>query len=344
MITAAALIATGIPAAQAQAFEAPLQAACARYGIDTPARMAAFVAQCAHESRNFTALEEGLFYRSADRIRAIFPSRVPSLAAAQALVGNPEALADCVYAGRNGNGDEASGDGYRYRGRGLIQLTGRGNYERAAGALARDYLATPDLVAAAEDACLTAGWFWDTGNLNALADAGRFDAITRAVNGSAMAGAAERRELYEQALKAFTPEPAPATRGAAVSVQVPAPQAAAKKTAPPPKPATGAKRATKEAPSRKKQAATKKATSTKRTSPTKRAATKRAGTKSATATKRPAAPKRAAPAKRATSAKRAASAKPATASRKTPARKATAPAAKPRAPAARHRAAKPVRA
>jgi putative chitinase len=373
MITAANLVAAGIPAAQAQTFEAPLQATCVRFGIDTPARMAAFVAQCAHESRNFTALEEGLFYRSADRIRAIFPSRVPSLAVAQPLVGNPQALANCVYAGRNGNGDEASGDGFRYRGRGLIQLTGRSNYERAADALARDYVATPDLVAAAEDACLTAGWFWDTGNLNALADAGRFDAITRAVNGPAMAGADERRELFERALTAFapepapeTPEPAPATRGASMPEPGPAAQPAAKKkAAPSAKPVTAPQAAAKKVAAKKKAAATKtRAAPKKAGSASKRgASTKKAATKKrVTATKRPVASKRATPSRRATvskrpassmrsaTSKRTASAKPAAAakraapSRKPNPRKPTTTAAKSRAPAAKRRSAKSVRA
>jgi putative chitinase len=338
MITVAALVATGIPSAQAQSFAAPLQAACDRFSIDTPGRMAAFVAQCAHESSNFTALEEGLFYRSADRICKIFPSRVANVAAAQALVGNPQALADCVYAGRNGNGDEASGDGYRFRGRGLIQLTGRANYERAANALARDYIADPDLVAAADDACLTAGWFWDASKLNALADAGSFDAITRAVNGPAMAGAAERRELFELALRAFSPEaPADAERDvpaavvergmptaavrAAVPAQAPAEQASVKRApvakAAPKKPA--AKR-----PAAKK-AATGKPAAKKKTLAKKAGAKKSAGRNAGA--KKPGARKTAVKKATRASAKRAAGRKPApkkATAKKAPAKTATA--------------------
>lgn len=203
MIEVASLVAAGIGPTQARTFEAPLLAACAAFEIDTPARQAAFVAQCAHESRLFTVLEENLFYRTPERICAIFRSTVPTLAIAQTLAGNPQQLANHVYANRNGNGDEASGDGWRYRGRGLIQLTGRKNYTRAAQDLDRDYVATPDLVLQPADACLSAAWFWHAGNLNALADAGRIDDITRAINGPAMAGARERRQLTDAALSAF---------------------------------------------------------------------------------------------------------------------------------------------
>jgi putative chitinase len=203
MISVQSLVAAGIGPTQARAFEAPLNAACARFGINTAQRQAAFVAQCAHESGLFVHLEEGLFYRSADRICAIFKSRVPNLAAAQALVGNPKGLANRVYAGRNGNGNEASGDGWRYRGRGLIQLTGRNNYASAAAKVARPYVEQPDLVLQPEDACLTAGAFWDTAKLNAVADRGEFDAITRAINGAGMVGAAERRALFDACLNVF---------------------------------------------------------------------------------------------------------------------------------------------
>jgi len=203
-IDVAALVAAGIAPTQARQFEAALNDTFARFSIDTPLRRAAFVAQCAHESALFTTLEESLYYRKPERICAVFKSKVPTLDSAQALACNPQLLANRVYANRNGNHDEASGDGWRYRGRGLIQLTGRANYARAAADLARDYVAEPDLVLQPLDACLTAGWFWNAGKLNALADAKRIDDITRAVNGPAMAGAKERRELFEAALAAFT--------------------------------------------------------------------------------------------------------------------------------------------
>ena len=173
-------------------------------------------------------LEEGLYYRTAERICAIFRGSVPDVASAQCLACNPKALANRVYAGRNGNRDEASGDGWRYRGRGLIQLTGRANYARAAKALACDYVGEPDRVLEPFDACLTAGWFWDAARLNALADAGCIDDITRAINGRAMAGARERRELYQAALAAFMPT-APVRRANAEAID-PSPRTAKRVT------------------------------------------------------------------------------------------------------------------
>jgi len=200
----ARLIAAGIAPTQARTFVAPLSVACQKFGITSPVRQAAFVAQCSHESTAFTRLEESLYYRTPERIRQMWPSRVPSLAEAAKLCKNPKALANHVYAGRNGNGDEASGDGFAYRGRGLIQLTGRANYRAATQSPARDYEARPELVATPEDACLTAAWFWASHGCNQLADTSQIDAITRVINGNAMAGATERRELFREALEAFS--------------------------------------------------------------------------------------------------------------------------------------------
>jgi putative chitinase len=165
--------------------------------------VAGFLAQCRVESSDFTALEEGLYYTTPERIRAVFPSRVPSLADAATLCRNPQRLANRVYAQKIGNGDEASGDGWRYRGRGIKQLTGRANYAEASRALGRSYLTSPDLVAQPEDACLTAAWFWHAAKCNLLADSAQWDAITRAVNGPAMLQADRRRQYSEQALGAF---------------------------------------------------------------------------------------------------------------------------------------------
>jgi putative chitinase len=202
-LTIAQLVAAGIGATQARQYVEPLNEACQYADIDTPARVAAFLAQCAHESRSFTQLEEGLYYRSPERIKLMFPGSVPTLEIAQRLVGRPEALANCVYANRLGNGDAASGDGWRYRGRGLIQLTGRAHYMAAGDALAQPYKSEPERVARPRDACLTAAWFWLTKGLNVLADSAQIDAITRAVNGRAMAGAAERRQMFDEAARAF---------------------------------------------------------------------------------------------------------------------------------------------
>jgi putative chitinase len=203
LITVAALIAAGIGPAQARQFSQPLAVACQRFEINTPARIGAFIGQCRVESAGFTMLEESLFYRQPERIRAIFPSRVPDLMTAQLYVRQPERLANLVYANRLGNGDTASGDGWRYRGRGLKQLTGRDNYAAAQEALGVQYLQRPELVALPGDACLTAAWFWHTNKCNVLADSAQWDAITRVVNGPGMVARAERRAYTEQAVEAL---------------------------------------------------------------------------------------------------------------------------------------------
>jgi len=194
------LIACGVSPTAARAFAQPMTAACERFGISTPRRKAAFLAQAMHESAKFSVLEENLHYSTPERVRAVFPSRVLSLDAARPLVRNPQALANRVYSDRLGNGSEASGDGWRYRGRGIFQLTGRANYAAAEQALDSPYIAQPELVAQPLHAALTAGWFWDRGRLNAPAEDGDIDAITRAINGRAMLGRRERAELYLAAL------------------------------------------------------------------------------------------------------------------------------------------------
>lgn len=194
------LIQLGVEPTQARRFADPLRGAMALFAIDTPQREAAFLAQCMAESARFTRLEENLYYTTPERIRSVFPSRVKTLAEAATLTRNPQRLANLVYADRNGNGDEASGDGWRYRGRGLFQLTGRANYARAATALAVDYVGQPDLVIDPSYACLTAAWFWQAHGCNEMMDAGRFDATTRAINGPAMLHARERLAYYQDAL------------------------------------------------------------------------------------------------------------------------------------------------
>lgn len=207
MISVAALVACDISPTQARIFADPLSIACARFDINTPARISGFVAQCNVESRGFTTLEESLFYRDAVRVQRIFRSRIRDLEHAASLTRNPKALANCVYAGKNGNGDEASGDGWRYRGRGLKQLTGRGNYRDASVELGRPYEEQPDLVLEPADACLTAAWFWHTRKCNVLADSSQWDAITKAVNGPAMLEADRRRQLSEEGLQALLVNP-----------------------------------------------------------------------------------------------------------------------------------------
>jgi len=202
-ITPASLIAAGIGPTQASAFAAPLAAAFARFDISTPSRAAAFLGQCMVESSLLVHLEENLFYSSPDRIYAVFPSHFTGPGEATFYAKNPAKLGSRVYANRLGNGDEASGDGFKYRGRGLLQITGRDAYRNAATGLARDYAGSPDLVAQPADACLTAAWYWHNAKCNVLADAGDFDAVTRAVNGRAMLQATLRRQYTQQALAAL---------------------------------------------------------------------------------------------------------------------------------------------
>lgn len=197
------LIAAGIHATQARHFLEPIRQACERFRIDTPRRRAAFIAQIAHESTNFTRLEENLFYTTPERIRAVFPSTVPTLAQACTLVRAPQALANHVYARKNGNGDAASGDGWRYRGRGLIGLTGLGNYLRAEQALGRSYVTQPDLVAQPADAALTSAHWWHLNDCNRLADAWELDAITRRVNGPGMQGRSHRAAVANDLIEAL---------------------------------------------------------------------------------------------------------------------------------------------
>jgi putative chitinase len=171
------------------------------YEINTPQRIAAFIAQCAHESGGFTALKENLNYRAAT-LRKIFPKYFPNDEIANhyaSLPNKQQAIANKVYANRMGNGDEASGDGYRYCGRGLIQLTGKDNYSWFAASLeisveeAAQYLETFE--GAAQSAC----WFWETNKLNQWADAGDILTLTKRINGGTI-GLEDRKKHYEHAL------------------------------------------------------------------------------------------------------------------------------------------------
>jgi putative chitinase len=171
------------------------------YEINTPQRVAAFIAQCAHESGGFMVLKENLNYKAAS-LRKIFPKYFPDDAIAQRYASMPnkqEAIANRVYANRMGNGPEESGDGYRYCGRGLIQLTGRQNYTWFAASLeitpeeATEYLGTFE--GAAQSAC----WFWETNKLNQWADAGDIVTLTKRINGGTI-GLEDRIKHYEHAL------------------------------------------------------------------------------------------------------------------------------------------------
>jgi putative chitinase len=174
------------------------------YGIDTPQRVAAFLAQCAHESGNFVFLKENLNYRAAS-LRKIFPKYFPTDALAEQYASLPnkaEAIANRIYANRMGNGPEESGDGYRYCGRGLIQLTGRNNYE----AFGDSIESTPEEVSAYletfEGAVQSACWFWETNNLNQFADTDDIKTMTRRINGGFI-GLEDRIKHYEHAKHVF---------------------------------------------------------------------------------------------------------------------------------------------
>ena len=157
-----------------------------RFEINTPNRMAAFIAQLAHESADFRDTEENLNY-SWMALRKVWPGRFPSDAFAQQYHRQPEKIANHVYAGRYGTGNEASGEGWTFRGRGLIQLTFHDNYQAYAGAIADPSIMTvPGQVAEPRHATLSACWFWRKHNLNALADKGDeagFNQISYNING-----------------------------------------------------------------------------------------------------------------------------------------------------------------
>ena len=173
-----------------------------RFDISNPKRQAAFIGQCGHECGNFRILEENLNYRAATLMK-LWPKRFPSLEIANQYAGNPKKIANMVYASRMGNRDEASGDGYRFRGRGCIQTTGHANYFHAGQALGVDFVMNPDLVSTPEYAALTAGFFWSTHGLNALADAGDHRMITKRINGGFI-GLDDRIAHTTQALAVLT--------------------------------------------------------------------------------------------------------------------------------------------
>lgn len=207
--------ATGCSPVLAATYAGPIDDACRLFEINTPRRVAAFIAQVAHESDGFTATEERLNY-SADGLARTWPARYaeggnkgnkPNALALQ-LHRNPQAIANHTYANRMGNGSPESGDGWKYRGRGLIQLTGRANYEaigevvKAHDPDAPDFVANPDAVKEPRWSAMAAAAFWSERDLNTLADAQRFRDITRRINGGEN-GMDHRLKLYRRALPAF---------------------------------------------------------------------------------------------------------------------------------------------
>ena len=178
-----------------------LEQALPDYDINTPQRVAAFIAQCAHESGGFRALKENLNYKAAT-LRKIFPKYFPDDATANhyaSLPNKQEAIANRVYGGRMGNGPEASGDGFRYCGRGLIQLTGKNNYQNFADSIETPVEDIPEFLATFEGAVQSACWFWESNNLNQWADKGDILTLTKRINGGTI-GLEDRIKHYEHAL------------------------------------------------------------------------------------------------------------------------------------------------
>ena len=173
-----------------------LNTAMSRYQIVGVKRIAAFVAQVSHESGHLTRLVENLNY-SADALRRNWPSRF-NVELASAVARKPEQIANIAYGNRMGN--SAPGDGWKYRGRGLIQITGKNNYRACGEALGLDLIAQPELLEKPQHACMSAAWYWATNGLNTLADKGDFTGVTQRINGG-QTGAADRQALYARALK-----------------------------------------------------------------------------------------------------------------------------------------------
>lgn len=168
------------------------------YEINTPARVAAFIAQCAHESGGFRLLKENLNYKAAS-LRRVFGKYFKDDVIAAQYANKPEMIANRVYGNRMGNGPEESGDGFRYCGRGLIQLTGKDNYQSFADSIETPIEDIPEYLATFEGAVQSACWFWENNNLNQWADKGDIVTLTKRINGGTI-GLEDRKKHYEHAL------------------------------------------------------------------------------------------------------------------------------------------------
>lgn len=168
------------------------------YEINTPQRVASFLAQCAHESGGFRALKENLNYKAAS-LRRVFPKYFPDDNIAAHYAGKQEMIANRVYGNRMGNGPEESGDGYKYCGRGLIQLTGKSNYQAFADSIETPVEEIPEFLQTFEGAVQSACWFWESNNLNQFADRGDIITMTKRINGGTI-GLEDRIKHYNHAL------------------------------------------------------------------------------------------------------------------------------------------------
>lgn len=180
----------------------PLNETFAKFNITTVRQQAAFIGQCGHECGNFKVFEENLNYR-AETLMKLWPKRFPTLEFAKQYEKNPKKIANSVYASRMGNRDEASGDGYRFRGRGAIQLTGHSGYFHAGQACGVDFVMDPDLVATPKYALMTAGWFWSTHGCNPLAENADWVGLTKKINGGTI-GLDDRVKHTQQAISVLS--------------------------------------------------------------------------------------------------------------------------------------------
>jgi putative chitinase len=204
------LVAAGVSRELAERWLPHVQTALERFGITTKRQVAGWIAQCAHESAGFKTLTENLNY-SADTMAVVWPTRFAVLGPdkkpvkvkgknqpnkfALALHRKPELIANTVYANRMANGNIESGDGWRYRGRGLKQLTGKDNYTRCGQGLSMDLVANPDLLLSPEGASMSAAWFWSVNKCGPIADSGDFVALTKKINGGTI-GLEDRQRRY----------------------------------------------------------------------------------------------------------------------------------------------------
>ncbi len=168
-----------------------------KYEINTPNRIAGFLAQCGHESSDFTKLRENLNY-SANGLLVTFKKYFPDTATAAKYQRKPEMIANRVYANRLGNGPESSGDGWKYRGRGAIQLTGKNNYASFAAYIGKTLEEVVPYLETLEGAVESACWFWKTNGLNAFCDKDDIEGMTKRINGG-FNGLADRKQHYEKA-------------------------------------------------------------------------------------------------------------------------------------------------
>jgi putative chitinase len=178
----------------------PLQETFEKYQINTPKRQACFIGQCMHESGGFKFLKENLNY-SAKALMATWPSRFPDADMAEKFARQPEMIANKVYSGRMGNTED--GDGAKFIGRGLIQLTGKDNYRAFGEAIGEDLVSTPQLVEQPRYAALSAGWFFNKRNLNALADVMDVETMSKRINGGTI-GMADRIAKINKVLDVLT--------------------------------------------------------------------------------------------------------------------------------------------